>query len=133
MKKLSLSARCLCGGVKIKTKGLHRNVSNCHCVDCRRTHGTFAAYIRIEKKNIRFLKKKTLKWFKSSKIAKRGFCNKCGASIFFKFDKEEYINISAGLFNVPTKLKTFRHIYVGSKSDYYKINDKLPKHKEFPK
>ena len=32
-----------------------------------------------------------------------------------------------------TKLKTFRNIFVGSKSDFYQINDKLPKYKRFAK
>ena len=40
-----------------------------------------------ELKTLKFQNKKTLKWFKSSKKAKRGFCSKCGASIFFKFNK----------------------------------------------
>jgi len=79
VKKLSLKASCLCGGIKLKTKGYHRNIQNCHCVQCVKTHGNYAAYTYVEEKNIKFLKKRTLRWFKSSKRAKRGFCNKCGA------------------------------------------------------
>ena len=82
MKKISLKASCLCGEIQFKTKGYHRNVQNCHCVQCVKTHGNYAAYTYVEEKNIKFLKKRTLKWFKSSKRAKRGFCNKCGASLF---------------------------------------------------
>ena len=133
MKKLFLKASCLCGGIKLKTKGYHRNIQNCHCVQSLKTHGNYAAYTYVEEKNIKFLKKRTLKWFKSSKRAKRGFCNKCGASIFFKVDKSDNVSISAGMFDGKTKLKTFRNIFVGSKSDFYQINDKLPKYKRFAK
>jgi hydroxypyruvate isomerase len=28
MKKLSLKASCLCGGIQLKTKGYHRNIQN---------------------------------------------------------------------------------------------------------
>lgn len=84
MKNLSLKASCLCGGIKFKTEGNHRDVQNCHCSQCMKTHGHYAAYTKIEEQNIKFIKKTTLKWFKSSKRAKRGFCNKCGASVFFK-------------------------------------------------
>ena len=84
MKKLSLKASCLCGGIQFKTKGYHRNIQNCHCAQCIKTHGNYAAYTCVQEKNIKFLKKRTLKWFRSSKKAKRGFCNKCGASLFFK-------------------------------------------------
>ena len=47
------------------------------------------------------------------------------ASIFFKVDKSDNVSISAGMFDGKTKLKTFRNIFVGSKSDFYQINDKL--------
>ena len=131
--KKSLIASCLCKGVKFKTNGKLRNVSNCHCVQCRKTHGTFGAYTNLKEKDIKFQSKKTLRWYNSSKNAKRGFCNKCGASIFFKVDKSDNVSISAGMFDGKTKLKTFRNIFVGSKSDFYQINDKLPKYKRFAK
>ena len=106
MKSLFLKASCLCGGIKFKTEGNHRDVQNCHCIQCMKTHGHYAAYTKIEEQNIKFIKKTTLKWFKSSKRAKRGFCNKCGASIFFKVLNTKEICVAAGMFNKPVKLKT---------------------------
>ena len=67
MKKISLRASCLCGSVKIKTQGYHRNIHNCHCIQCMKTHGNYAAYSAVKLKNVKFIKKKTLKWFRSSK------------------------------------------------------------------
>ena len=131
--KKSLTASCLCKGVKIKTNGKHRNVSNCHCIQCRKTHGIYGAYSNVKDKDIKFLNKKTLRWFKSSKNAKRGFCNKCGASIFFKFKNTDNISIAAGMFDEPTKLKTMRNIFIRSKPDFYKITDGLPKFNKYPK
>ena len=43
----ALTASCLCKGIKFKTKGEHRNVSNCHCIQCRKTHGIFGAYSNV--------------------------------------------------------------------------------------
>ena len=132
-KKLTSKGSCLCGGVKFKTKGFHRQVSNCHCIQCMKTHGNFAAYTALKDLNVKFINKRTLKWFKSSKKAKRGFCKKCGASIFFKIKNSDNISIAAGIFDKPTKLKTMRNIFVGNKSDFYKITDKLPKFNKYPK
>ena len=64
---------------------------------------------------------------------RRGFCKKCGASIFFKIKNSDNISIAAGMFDKPTKLKTMRNIFVGTKSDFYKITDKLPKFNKYPK
>ena len=133
MKKLSLKASCLCGGIKLKTQGYHRNVQNCHCIQCMKTHGHHAAYTNVEERNIKFLKKRTLKWFKSSKRAKRGFCNKCGASLFFKIIGTKTISIAAGMFNRSVKLKTTMNIFVKGKSDYYKLDSSMPKFNRYPK
>ena len=125
--KKTLTASCLCKGVKFRTKGEHRNVSNCHCIQCRKTHGIYGAYSNVKDKDIVFLNKKTLRWFKSSKNAKRGFCNKCGASIFFKFNKSKNISISAGMFDKSLKVKTTRNIFIKNRLKYYKIDQSLPK------
>ena len=121
------TASCLCGGIKIKVNGKLRHVSNCHCSQCMKTHGNFAAYTACLEDRIDFINKKTLKWYRSSKIAKRGFCSNCGASIFYKLLKSENISIAAGMFHNPTKLKTHSNIYTKGRLDYYKLDSKIPK------
>ena len=97
---------CLCGGIQLRTKGLLRHVLNCHCYQCMKTHGNYAAYTTSLEKDIKFIKKRTLKWFRSSKKAKRGFCKKCGASMFFNLLDSDSVSIAADVFQNPTKLKT---------------------------
>ena len=118
---------CLCEGIKIKVKGKLRHVINCHCSQCMKTHGNYAAYTSCQEKNLTFVKKETLKWYKSSKIAKRGFCSVCGASIFYKLIKSNNISIAAGMFSNPTKLKTHFNIFTKGKLDFYKLHSNLPK------
>ena len=127
----TLSASCLCNGISITIKGEFRPVINCHCIQCVKTHGNYAAYTSVLEENIVFKSKKTLKWFKSSSKAKRGFCKICGASIFFKRYGSKAVSISAGLFRNPSKLKTVSHIYVKNKRDYYNISDNLPKFNKY--
>ena len=120
-------ASCLCGGTKFKINGKLRHVINCHCSQCMKTHGNFAAYTACPKKNITFIKKITLRWYNSSKIAKRGFCSTCGASIFYQLVNSNNISIAAGMFDNPTKLKTHSNIFTKKKLDYYKLDLKIPK------
>ena len=133
MKKLTLKASCLCGGIQLRTNGYHRDIENCHCIQCMKTHGHHAAYTNVQEQNVKFFKKTTLKWFRSSKRAKRGFCRKCGASLFFKLIGGNNISIAAGMFNGPTKLKTRMNIFVKGKLDYYKIDNSISKFKRYPK
>ncbi len=55
----TLSASCLCNGVSMKIKGEFRPVINCHCVQCTKTHGNFAAYTSVLENNIEYKSKKT--------------------------------------------------------------------------
>ena len=130
-KNRSLNASCLCKGIDMTIKGEFRHVINCNCIQCTKTHGNYAAYTSVLEERITYKSKNTLKWFSSSTKAKRGFCKKCGASVFFKRLGSMSISISAGLFKNSTKLKTISHIYTHNKRDYYNITDNLPKYKKY--
>jgi len=67
----------------------------------------------------------TLAWYASSGRARRGFCKRCGASLFWDLLKDDGICIAAGSLDSPTGLKTIRHIYVDDAGDYYTIDDGL--------
>jgi len=134
MKKInSKIAKCLCGGIKIKIIGKLRYVINCHCFQCMRSHGNFAAYTNCAEDNISFINKSTLKWYNSSTFAKRGFCSRCGASMFYKIKKSKNISIAAGMFNNPTKLKTYSNIFTKDKLDFYKLDVRLPRFDKYHK
>ena len=96
-----------------------------------KTHGHYAAYTNVEDINLKFKSKKTLKWFKSSKKARRGFCFRCGASIFFKLNNSKNISISAGMFDKSLKLKTSRNIFVKNRLKYYNLENSVPKFKRY--
>lgn len=119
---------CLCGAVRYQIKGELRSVSNCHCSQCRKTHGHYGAYSAAPEKAISFMEERGLKWFQSSDIARRGFCCECGASLFYDPLPKDYIAIAAGTLDGPTGLKTAEHIFTDDKGDYYELSDDLPKH-----
>ena len=131
MKTKNKIAKCLCGEIKIQIQGKLRYVSNCHCSQCMKTHGNFASYTSTLEKNVKFINKKTLKWYNSSKFAKRGFCSECGASFFYKKFKGDNISIAAGMFNNPTTLKTYCNIFTKGKLDYYKLDNRIKRFSEY--
>ena len=72
-------------------------------------------------------KKGSLKWFKSSKHNKRGFCGKCGSSLFGASDQWPFVSISAGSLNEPTGLKLAVHSWTEESADYWSFDPKLPR------
>jgi hypothetical protein len=73
---------CLCGGVRYRVTGPLQPVVDCHCGQCRRTHGHVAAYTAVAKTDLDLLEDTSLRWYSSSPGIRRGFCGTCGASVF---------------------------------------------------
>ena len=116
---------CLCGAVRYEVHKPLRPVVNCHCGQCRRSHGNFAAYTSTARADLVLIEDRGLKWYASSKDARRGFCGDCGASLFWEPLGEERIAIAAGGIDAPSGLETIRHIFTAHKGDYYEISDDL--------
>ena len=123
---------CLCGGVRFKLYGQLRPVIFCHCSQCLKTHGHFAAYTAVLKEQLEWQNQQSLSWYESSDQARRGFCNNCGASLFFERRNGDTLSIAAGALEKPTGLSASGHIYFAYRSDYYEVLDHLPKFKEDP-
>jgi hypothetical protein len=117
---------CLCGGVRYRINGPLRNVVNCHCDMCRRLHGNFGPHSKARKSDIELTEEDGLAWYKSSNVARRGFCRLCGSGLFWEpFDLDK-TGIIAGTLDHPTGLKTIGHIFVEGKADFHEIADTLP-------
>lgn len=93
---------------------------------CRRLHGNFGPHTKARKENIRITNAEGLGWYKSSDVARRGFCIRCGSSLFWEPFHLDATGIIAGSLDDRTELKTIGHIFVAEKSDFYEITDDLP-------
>ena len=120
------SGGCECGAVRYRVRGPLRDVVSCHCGQCRRTHGHFAAYTATDDEHLQLVEARGLKWFDTSDRARRGFCGECGGRLFWKSHDRTSTNIAAGTIDPPTGLKTKMHIHAADKSDYYDIPGDVP-------
>jgi len=117
---------CLCGGVRYEVRGPLRLVVACHCSQCRKTSGHFAAMTSVPAQALSLVTQDSLVWYRSSEAAERGFCNRCGGNLFWRYLDGDVISITAGTLDLPTSLSIEEHIYVAYKSDYYEILDDVP-------
>lgn len=122
---------CLCGAVRYQVNGPLRDVVNCHCSMCQRLHGNFGPHSKARKVNISITNDAGLAWYKTSDIARRGFCRECGSSLFWEPFELDATGIIAGSLDGPTGLETVGHIYVAEKPDFYEITDGLPQFQAF--
>ena len=122
------SGGCLCGAVRYEVVGPLRPVVYCHCSQCRRTTGHFLAATAAAKDELVIASDADLCWFASSESASRGFCGRCGSSLFWVSEAEDYICIMVGSLDDPGGIEAVEHVFVDDKPDYYQLNDDLPKH-----
>jgi len=123
---VSATGRCECGAVSFEVTRLRASVTQCHCGQCRRTSGHVWASAMAPAGGLKFRKDEGLTWFASSDIAKRGFCNRCGSSLFYKMHSEDEIAIAAGCIDDTEGMHTGKHIFVKDKGAYYDIADGAP-------
>lgn len=119
------SGGCLCGAVRFHITGQLRQIVACHCGQCQKTHGGFGAYAAVARDTLVFDEERGLAWYASSEKAERGFCRKCGASLFWKPAFADYMAVAAGSLDQPSGLRLVRHIFTVDKPDWYEITDGL--------
>ncbi len=116
------SGSCLCGGVRFEIDGEIRDVLACHCIQCRKTTGNYMSATACGKDHLNLISSDTLAWYQSTPGHKRGFCNRCGASMFWQPEDREYVAISAGTIDGKLNKKLIGHIYCDYAGDYYEIS-----------
>ena len=122
------SGACLCGSVRYRVRGPLRPVINCHCNQCQRWSGHMVAATAAERDRLEIGEGGELRWFESSPGIRRGFCGRCGSSLFWDDSGAASVSIMAGTLDPPTGLSTRCEIYVGDKGDYYATSGNLPQH-----
>ena len=122
MAETPISGGCLCGSVRFTVHGPLREVLFCHCSQCRKMSGHFGAATSTARDCIDIRQDGSLRWFKSSKEAERGFCGHCGSSLFWNHAEKDTLSIAAGAFDRPTGLDTGAHIFFDDASDYYQVH-----------
>lgn len=119
---------CLCGSVRYEAKGPLRDVTFCHCSQCRRQTGLYYATTAVDLSEFRFLSETGLAWYAASTFAKRGFCSLCGSVLFWKPERGNYIAILAGSLDDPSVLRAYSHICTEGRATFYALCDGLPQY-----
>lgn len=120
------SGSCNCGGVRFEIAGELPPPSVCHCGQCRRQSGHVWASTHVPDASLTLTAQDSLRWYRSSDRARRGFCGTCGSFLFWKAGGEAATSVALGALDAPTGLRLARHIFVADKGDYYDITDDLP-------
>ena len=123
---------CLCGASRYVAKGAPLNVRVCHCRLCQKAIG--AAF------NARALFSSSLVQLSgpigrsnSSADLARGFCIRCGTTLFSERASIGALGLTLGSMDAPDAFTPTEHIWISSKQAWVRLDDGLAQYPEgFP-
>lgn len=123
-----LRGSCLCGAVSFEVEGELKAPDACHCTACRKTTGHYFVSTDVARDRLTVHGAEQVSWYPSSEHIRRGFCARCGSTLFWDPVHRDWTSIAMGAFEPPTGTRIEMHIHVAEKGDYYDIADGLPQH-----
>jgi hypothetical protein len=120
---------CLCGDIRFRFAAPSLWCAHCHCSLCQRAHGApLVTWVGVKTDSLRFIAGHSLHWYRSSADSERGFCSRCGSTLFFRSARwpgETHIvrsNIDGELDRQPSV-----HVHCESAADWFPFQDELPR------
>ena len=125
---MSLAGHCLCGAVRFRAEGAaRRGVGLCHCGQCRRwSAGPFM--VAWFEGGIRLEEAAALRWYASSDRGERGFCGRCGSTLFWRRPgAARDWGASVNAFGDAHGLEIGEHVWVEDAPGWYAFADAAPR------
>ena len=125
---MEMTGGCQCGHVRYSAVVASTDAYYCHCRMCQRAFGNiFATLLLVKQSEVTWLAEVPT-YFQSSKLARRGFCARCGTPLTFEYlDNKRSMDLSVGSLDHPELLKPTCHNGVESRVPSFVWADDLPK------
>ena len=131
-KHVPITGGCLCEAVRYESTEDPATAATCHCRTCQKGYGgPFTAAVAFRKSAFTITKGE-LKYYESSKFARRGFCSECGSPILLDFKSfvpfsGEHFFVRMGSLDNPEKYKPEFHYGVEAQLPWIHFDDGLPR------
>jgi hypothetical protein len=90
---------CACGAVRFSAEGEPWRVGLCHCLDCRKQHGTpFSSSAVFPAERVELTGDEPDAYATSAK-GRRHFCRRCGSPVFWREEGSDEVELFLGAFD----------------------------------
>jgi hypothetical protein len=120
---------CLCGACRYGATGEPVNVRVCHCRLCQRAIGAAfnaRALFRLDQVTL----SGPIGRHNSSDAITRGFCTRCGTTVYSAREEAGLIGLTLGSLDDPGRWAPTAHIWVSSRQPWLVLADGLPQYPE---
>ncbi|HEX5537623.1 MAG TPA: GFA family protein [Sphingobium sp.] len=126
-----ITGSCLCGACRYTAAAEPIDIRACHCKLCQKATGA-PMYARVRVPLDQVTITGPVGWYNSSPDLRRGFCPKCGTSLFSERASANSIGLCMGSLDDPDRFSPTEHIWVSRKQSWLTLTDDLPCHEEGP-
>ncbi len=129
MAEAVFSGGCLCGAVRYRAAGPMRGASICHCSMCRKAGGApYMAFVTVQRAHIGYEgAEPTL--YRSSDIASRGFCARCGTALTWESDRSrDEVDLAIATLDDPAAIPPLDQIFTADAVGWAQDLTGLPGH-----
>ena len=126
----TLQGGCLCKAIRYRITMASAELPGtyCHCSMCRKaTGGGYAAFVSVPRDALDWTHG-TVKVFRSSPVASRGFCADCGSPLFYEADGEDHVALTVGSLDDASGFRPDHHYGVESRLPWVDCGPNLPGH-----
>jgi hypothetical protein len=126
-----LEGGCYCGAVRYSVPDEFLYAANCHCSNCRRTTGSaFKPFAGIECEKLAILRGEPDLLLYGDAAGHDAHCGVCGSLLYSVVRDGAYVHVALGTLEGDPSIRPTRHIFVGSKAQWFSITDDLPQAEE---
>ena len=121
-----LAGGCQCGAVRYAFYAESTSADICHCRMCQKaTGGLFMAVASVPLEHFAWTAGAPAVW-QSSQLAERGFCEKCGTPLSFRYLAGERISVTTGSLDEPARAQPTSQIGTESRMPWFQDLAGLP-------
>lgn len=124
---LSVRGGCQCGAVRYAARVENDEAYYCHCRMCQKAFGNlFGLFCKADKQNVTWEAGEPA-YYRSSQIARRGFCRECGSPLSFEYLDDGATHLAVGTLDEPGRLRPVAHYGFESHLESFFTDDGLPR------
>lgn len=128
MEEQRFQGACLCEAVRFMIKPPTKWCAHCHCSLCQRAHGApLVTWVGVDLNQFELDDDADLQWFSSSSDARRGFCKRCGSTLFFQSSRwPGEIHIARACIAGDIDRHPEAHVFAAARAHWFDFSDELP-------
>jgi hypothetical protein len=124
----TMTGGCQCGRIRYSAEIGSDEAYLCHCRMCQRaTGGVSIAFVNLNKAAVRWEHEPD--WYHSSPIARRPFCSACGTPLGFEYPDGEFLDLTVGCFDDPSRFRPKHHFGAESLHEAWIDTHELPRYR----